>query len=163
CPRRFPGTCKIGRRPATSAEAGVECPIAVVARQREVQLSIDGSVSCHDEPPVRLLDDGNRRVLGMCEVGGHLTAGAEAGVERATSRLSVGECRGKHHRERNQCVLGFEQVLQRCIAFMLHSMCSDTYRSGEESEETPDWRYGTGPATREYEQGTRERVTFRSF
>src|SRR5262249_13940275 len=73
---------------AACAEAGVERAIALVARKRDVEDSVNVGLSRDDDLPVQL--DGKRiperigeALLEVPEISDHLTASPERGVERA--------------------------------------------------------------------------------
>jgi hypothetical protein len=62
--------------------------ISLVARQREVEASVDNGLPRRDNLPVPLYGNAKRLVSGAREIGGHCATGAEAGVERAIAGVA---------------------------------------------------------------------------
>src|SRR5262249_28761186 len=91
--RHVIGAREIGGHFATRAEAGVERAVAVVARESEVEASVDVSTgrSRRHDPAVRLDGDGICLAIGTREIRRHLATRTEAGIERV---VTVVACKG---------------------------------------------------------------------
>src|SRR5262249_26225041 len=98
------GTCTVIRArevhdyfPAR-AEAGVECAIGIIARQREVGWAVNIGLTRRNHLPVWLDRDPTRPVTvnGASELGDHLSSCAEAWVKRAAT-LGFDHRGGKHY------------------------------------------------------------------